>query len=115
MRLIQKSGARVRPGSGCKKKTKARFTGGLSAARDTSGDGHPQPQISAGTCAGRRETHSPDRDDDTTFGFLDSRFDELRALRMGTSPEDRPRYTPATSFETVGFPGGLTPDMSAAA
>ncbi len=34
------------------------------------------------------------RADDTTFGILHSRFHELWALRMGTSLEDRPRYTP---------------------
>lgn len=54
------------------------------------------------------------RDDDTTFGILQSRFHELWALRMGTSLEDRPRYTPSTTFETYPFPGGLTPDTPAA-
>ena len=46
-------------------------------------------------------TTSPDqalitvaRSDDTTFGILHSRFHELWSLRMGTSLEDRPRYTP---------------------
>src|SRR5690606_19537833 len=33
------------------------------------------------------------RDDDTAFGILHSRFHELWSLRMGTSLEDRPRYT----------------------
>ena len=28
---------------------------------------------------------------------------------MGTSLEDRPRYTPTTCFETFPFPSGLTP------
>ena len=28
---------------------------------------------------------------------------------MGTSLEDRPRYTPTTTFETFPFPAGLTP------
>ncbi|MDE2311419.1 MAG: class I SAM-dependent DNA methyltransferase, partial [Betaproteobacteria bacterium] len=32
--------------------------------------------------------------DDTTLGILQSRFHEVWALRMGTSLEDRPRYTP---------------------
>ncbi|MEM1174021.1 MAG: type IIL restriction-modification enzyme MmeI [Pseudomonadota bacterium] len=50
------------------------------------------------------------RDDDTTFGVLHSRAHELWALRMGTSLEDRPRYTPTTTFETFPFPDGLTPD-----
>lgn len=49
------------------------------------------------------------RADDTTFGVLHSRFHELRSLRMGTSLEDRPRYTPTTCFETFPFPQGLTP------
>lgn len=47
--------------------------------------------------------------DDTTFGILHSRFHELWSLRMGTSLEDRPRYTPTTTFETFPFPTGLTP------
>jgi type II restriction/modification system DNA methylase subunit YeeA len=55
------------------------------------------------------------RDDDTSFGVLHSRFHELWALRMGTSLEDRPRYTPSTTFETFPFPKGLTPDIPAAA
>jgi type II restriction/modification system DNA methylase subunit YeeA len=49
------------------------------------------------------------RSDDTTFGILHSRFHELWSLRMGTSLEDRPRYTPTTTFETFPFPDGLTP------
>ena len=53
------------------------------------------------------------RDDDTTLGILQSRFHELWALRTGTSLEDRPRYTPSTTFETFPFPDGLTPDVSA--
>ena len=55
------------------------------------------------------------RDDDTTFGILHSRFHELWSLRMGTSLEDRPRYTPSTTFETFPFPAGLTPNIPAAA
>lgn len=54
------------------------------------------------------------RDDDTTFGILHSRFHEAWALRLGTSLEDRPRYTPSTTFETFPFPDGLTPDIPAA-
>ncbi len=49
------------------------------------------------------------RADDTTFGILHSRFHELWSLRMGTSLEDRPRYTNSTTFETFPFPEGLTP------
>ena len=55
------------------------------------------------------------RDDDTTFGILHSRFHEAWSLRLGTSLEDRPRYTPTTTFATFPFPEGLTPDMPAAA
>ena len=51
------------------------------------------------------------RDDDYTFGVLHSRAHELWALRMGTSLEDRPRYTPTSTFETFPFPWSLdTPD-----
>ena len=32
---------------------------------------------------------------------------------MGTSLEDRPRYTPSTTFETFPFPDGLTPNIPA--
>jgi type II restriction/modification system DNA methylase subunit YeeA len=35
-------------------------------------------------------------------------------LRLGTSLEDRPRYTPSTTFETFPFPEGLTPNIPAA-
>jgi len=49
------------------------------------------------------------RADDTTFGILHSRFHELWSLRLGTSLEDRPRYTPTTTFETFPFPHGITP------
>ena len=54
------------------------------------------------------------RDDDVTFGILHSRFHETWALRLGTSLEDRPRYTPTTTFETFPFPEGLSPDIPAA-
>ena len=54
------------------------------------------------------------RDDDTTFGILHSRFHEVWSLRRGTSLEDRPRYTPTTTFETFPFPPGLTLDIPAA-
>ena len=53
------------------------------------------------------------RDDDTTFGILHSRFHEAWSLRLGTSLEDRPRYTPTTTFETFPFPAGLSPDIPA--
>ena len=54
------------------------------------------------------------RDDDTTFGILHSRFHEAWSLRLGTSLEDRPRYTVTTTFETFPFPAGLSPDIPAA-
>ena len=53
------------------------------------------------------------RDDDTSFGILHSRFHEAWSLRLGTSLEDRPRYTPTTTFGTYPFPDGLTPDTPA--
>ena len=53
------------------------------------------------------------RDDDTTFGILHSRFHEAWSLRLGTSLEDRPRYTSTTTFETFPFPEGLSPDIPA--
>jgi hypothetical protein len=49
------------------------------------------------------------RADDATFGVLHSRLHELWSLRLGTSLEDRPRYTPTTCFETFPFPAGLSP------
>jgi type II restriction/modification system DNA methylase subunit YeeA len=55
------------------------------------------------------------RDDDTTFGILHSRLHELWALRLGTSLEDRPRYTPTTCFETFPFPEEMSPDVAASA
>jgi type II restriction/modification system DNA methylase subunit YeeA len=54
------------------------------------------------------------RDDDTTFGILHSRFHEAWALRLGTSLEDRPRYTPVSTFETFPFPEGMTPNIPVA-
>ena len=51
------------------------------------------------------------REDDYAFGVLHSRAHELWSLRMGTSLEDRPRYTPTSTFETFPFPWPLdTPD-----
>lgn len=44
------------------------------------------------------------REDDYFFGVLHSKRHELWALRMGTALEDRPRYTPTTTFETFPFP-----------
>jgi hypothetical protein len=53
------------------------------------------------------------RDDDFTFGVLHSRAHEVWSLRKGTSLEDRPRYTPTTTFETFPFPKP-TPEQRAA-
>jgi type II restriction/modification system DNA methylase subunit YeeA len=44
------------------------------------------------------------RDDDYTFGVLQSRVHTSWAGRMGTQLESRPRYTPTTCFETFPFP-----------
>jgi type II restriction/modification system DNA methylase subunit YeeA len=53
--------------------------------------------------------------DDQAFGILHSRFHAAWALRLGTTLEDRPRYTSTTTFETFPFPDGLTPDLPPAA
>jgi hypothetical protein len=55
------------------------------------------------------------REDDTTFGILQSRFHEAWSLRQGTSLEDRPRYTSTTTFVTFPFPEGLNLNVSAQA
>jgi hypothetical protein len=44
------------------------------------------------------------REDDYFFGVLHARPHELWSLRLGTSLEDRPRYTPSSIFETFPFP-----------
>jgi type II restriction/modification system DNA methylase subunit YeeA len=44
------------------------------------------------------------RDDDYFFGVLHSKIHEIWALKQGTSLEDRPRYTPTSTFETFPFP-----------
>jgi hypothetical protein len=44
------------------------------------------------------------RSDDYFFGILHSKPHELWSLRQGTSLEDRPRYTPTSTFETFPFP-----------
>jgi hypothetical protein len=53
------------------------------------------------------------RDDDVTFGILHSRIHEVWSLRLGTSLEDRPRYTSTTTFATFPFPAGFTPNIPA--
>src|SRR5208282_378032 len=42
--------------------------------------------------------------DNYFFGVLQSRPHELWALAQGTQLEDRPRYTPTSTFETFPFP-----------
>lgn len=54
------------------------------------------------------------RDDDVTFGVLQSRIHSLWALRVGTRLEDRPRYTSTTTFRTFPFPEGATPILAPA-
>ena len=49
------------------------------------------------------------RQDDATFGVLQSRLHEIWSLKLGTALEDRPRYTNSSTFETFPFPEGLTP------
>ncbi|MDR5730096.1 MAG: N-6 DNA methylase, partial [Terriglobia bacterium] len=44
------------------------------------------------------------RQDDYFFGVLHSRVHEMWALRQGTALEDRPRYTPTSTFETFPLP-----------
>ncbi len=44
------------------------------------------------------------REDDYFFGVLHSRIQEVWGLHMGTALEDRPRYTPTTTFETFPLP-----------
>lgn len=44
------------------------------------------------------------RSDDYFFGVLHAKPHELWALRQGTALEDRPRYTPTTTFETFPLP-----------
>lgn len=55
------------------------------------------------------------REDDTSFGILNSRFHESWTLRLCTwlGVGNDPRYTPTTTFETFPFPEGLTPNIPA--
>jgi len=56
------------------------------------------------------------RDDDTTFGVLQSRFHELWATAIGNrmGAGNQRRYNNLTCFETFPFPSGLTPNVPAA-
>jgi type II restriction/modification system DNA methylase subunit YeeA len=60
-----------------------------------------------------KNLHVVIRDDDVTFGVLSSTIHAIWALLQGSSLEDRPRYTPSSTFETFPFPAGLTPNLSA--
>ena len=44
------------------------------------------------------------RSDDYFFGVLHSKLHEVWSLRHGSTLEDRPHYTPTTTFETFPFP-----------
>jgi hypothetical protein len=44
------------------------------------------------------------REDDYFFGVLHSCIHEVWSLHTGTALEDRPRYTPTSTFETFPFP-----------
>lgn len=54
------------------------------------------------------------RNNDVTFGIVSSKHHILWGLRLGTALEDRPRYTPSTTFETFPFPEGLEPNVDPA-
>ena len=51
---------------------------------------------------------------DAKISIMHSRFHEAWSLWLGASLEDRPRYTPTTTFETFHFPEGLTANVPAA-
>lgn len=55
------------------------------------------------------------REDDATFGILNSKFHEAWSLRRGTrlGVGNDPRYTPTTTFQSFAFPKGLTPNIPA--
>jgi type II restriction/modification system DNA methylase subunit YeeA len=53
------------------------------------------------------------RDDFTFFGLVESIYHRLWARKMQSTLEDRPAYTPSTTFETFPFPEGLTPNIPA--
>lgn len=47
---------------------------------------------------------------DVMFGLLQSRVHEIWSLVLCSALEDRPRYTPNTTFETFPFPDGIKAD-----
>jgi len=54
-------------------------------------------------------------DADEFFGILQSRFHEVWSLRLGSTLEDRPFYTPTTTFETFPFPAATAEQRKAVA
>jgi MmeI, DNA-methyltransferase domain/MmeI, helicase spacer domain/MmeI, N-terminal domain/MmeI, target recognition domain len=54
-------------------------------------------------------------DDDFSFGVLHSRVHEVWGLKQGTRLEDRPRYTPTSTFETFPLPQPTPPQREAIA
>jgi hypothetical protein len=56
------------------------------------------------------------RQDDISFGILQSKAHELWSLRLGGwhGVGNDPQYTPSLGFETFPFPEGLTPNIPAA-
>jgi len=56
------------------------------------------------------------RDDDTSFGIVQSSTHEVWSTQMGNrmGVGNQRRYNPATIFESFPFPKGLTPDIPAA-
>jgi type II restriction/modification system DNA methylase subunit YeeA len=56
------------------------------------------------------------REDDVTFGILQSRYHEAWSIRLGGwhGVGNDPQYTPRMGFETFPFPEGLTPNILAA-
>lgn len=53
------------------------------------------------------------KEDDVSFGLLHSKIHILWSSKCGSTLEDRPAYTPSTSFETFPFPKGLEPNRKA--
>jgi type II restriction/modification system DNA methylase subunit YeeA len=55
------------------------------------------------------------RDDDVTFGILESKYHRLWALHkaMSLGVGNDPTYIPTETFETYPFPDGLTPNLAA--
>ncbi|CAE6864978.1 hypothetical protein R69746_08036 [Paraburkholderia aspalathi] len=53
------------------------------------------------------------RADDATFGVVASRFHRVWSLGLCSALEDRPRYTPSTTWATFPFPAFLSPNHTA--